>query len=66
MEQFHDFHRTAGTAALPKVQRALLLHGVRQPYVTSTDTKIPDLNYDHELLIKVNAAGLNPIDWKAP
>lgn len=66
MDHQHEFQRTSGKSSLPKIQRALLLHGVRQPYVTSRDTKVPGVHHDYELLVKVNAAGLNPIDWKAP
>lgn len=61
-----DFQRSSTKTALPKLQTALLLHAIRQPYRTSTESELPEVLHDHELLIKVNAAGLNPIDWKAP
>ncbi|KAI4678502.1 uncharacterized protein J4E84_008758 [Alternaria hordeiaustralica] len=51
---------------LPTVQSALKLHAIRQPYNVSTDHPLPSIQHDSELLVKVQAAGLNPIDWKAP
>ncbi|KAF2845153.1 GroES-like protein [Plenodomus tracheiphilus IPT5] len=61
-----EFQRTSEALSIPNVQKALLLYGIRQPYSTSVDTQVPIVQHDHELLVKVNAAGLNPIDWKAP
>ena len=51
---------------LPTVQSALKLHAIRQPYNVSTDHPLPSIQHDSELLVKVQAVGLNPIDWKAP
>jgi NADPH:quinone reductase-like Zn-dependent oxidoreductase len=51
---------------LPKVQSALKLHAIRQPYDLAEDHPVPATQHEHELLIKVEAIGLNPIDWKAP
>ncbi|CAO2647103.1 Nn.00g080250.m01.CDS01 [Neocucurbitaria sp. VM-36] len=61
-----EFHRSTERTLLPESQSALLLHAIRQPYGVSTDHEVPEVLHDHELLVKVNAAGLNPIDWKAP
>ncbi|KAI8933142.1 hypothetical protein NX059_009783 [Plenodomus lindquistii] len=61
-----DFQRSADVISVPDVQTALLLHGTRQPYATATNHAVPAVQHDHELLVKVNAAGLNPIDWKSP
>lgn len=61
-----DFQRSTKGILLPKSQSALLLHATRQPYGLSTGHEIPVVQHDHEVLVKVNAAGLNPIDWKAP
>lgn len=61
-----SFQRSTKDKALPEVQSALLLHAIRQPYGVSTEHELPEVLHEHELLIKVNAAGLNPIDWKAP
>lgn len=47
-------------------QSALLLHAIRKPYEVATDYAIPEIQNDTELLIKVTAVGLNPIDWKSP
>ncbi|KAG9193810.1 hypothetical protein G6011_03845 [Alternaria panax] len=52
--------------ALPAVQSALKLHAIRQPYNVATNHPLPALQHDSELLVKVQAVGLNPIDWKAP
>ncbi|KAI4650940.1 hypothetical protein J4E93_003297 [Alternaria ventricosa] len=51
---------------LPAVQSALKLHAIRQPYEVSADHLLPSIQHDSELLVKVQAVGLNPIDWKAP
>lgn len=64
--QVEAFQRSTKAKSLPESQSALLLHAIRQPYGISTDHELPEVQHDHELLIKVNAAGLNPIDWKAP
>jgi hypothetical protein len=50
----------------PATQSALLLHEKRQPYVITTGHSTPYIQHDWEVLIKVQAIGLNPIDWKAP
>jgi hypothetical protein len=51
---------------LPPVQSALKLHTIRQPYDVTTNHPLPTIQHDSELLVKVQAVGLNPIDWKAP
>jgi hypothetical protein len=51
---------------LPTVQSALQLHAIRQPYEVSNNQPLPKIQHNSELLIKVQAIGLNPIDWKAP
>jgi hypothetical protein len=50
----------------PEQQSALLLHAIRQPYEVAIDHAVPEIQHDSELLVKVTAVGLNPIDWKAP
>ncbi|KAL4928170.1 zinc-binding alcohol dehydrogenase family protein [Aspergillus undulatus] len=47
-------------------QRALLVHAAQQPYALVTDHAIPSILHRDELLIKVTAIGLNPVDWKGP
>ncbi|KAI9172802.1 flavin-binding monooxygenase [Paramyrothecium foliicola] len=47
-------------------QTVLLLHGPRQPYQIAKEHPIPSLQNDFEVLVRVKAIGLNPIDWKAP
>ncbi|KAJ5112551.1 Polyketide synthase enoylreductase [Penicillium argentinense] len=47
-------------------QRVLLLKGVREQYTLVDDHAIPSILNPGEILVKVLAIGLNPIDWKAP
>lgn len=51
---------------IPESQRALLLHGVRQPYQLTSGHPVPEARHDHELLVRNETIGLNPIDWKSP
>ncbi|KAK3312890.1 chaperonin 10-like protein [Apodospora peruviana] len=50
----------------PETQRVLLLHAARQPYQLTENYPVPKLEGEHEVLVKAQAIGLNPIDWKAP
>ncbi|KAL4944847.1 hypothetical protein BDV06DRAFT_219907 [Aspergillus oleicola] len=47
-------------------QQALLLKAVKEEYTLVTDHEVPKLLHFDEILIKVAAVGLNPVDWKAP
>jgi len=47
-------------------QNVLLVHGPGQEYKLTRDHDIPELKSDDEVLIRVVAIGLNPIDWKGP
>lgn len=47
-------------------QEVLLLHAPKQRYAHIKQQPIPTLDHDHEMLVAVEAIGLNPIDWKAP
>lgn len=49
---------------LPSVQTQLLLHQPRSPYQTFSEGGVPELR-PGELLVQVEAIGLNPIDWKS-
>lgn len=49
----------------PKHQKALVLHGLRQPFSLSEEYKVPERNSSDELVVRVQAIGLNPIDWKS-
>lgn len=51
---------------LGKHQEVLLLHAPKQRYIITKDYEIPALKDGKEMLVKVQAIGLNPIDWKAP
>ncbi|PWY87396.1 oxidoreductase [Aspergillus heteromorphus CBS 117.55] len=47
-------------------QSALLLHGVGEQYTLVTDHAIPAISKPEEILVKIQAIGLNPVDWKGP
>ena len=47
-------------------QDVLLIHGPGQEYELTQNHCIPELKADHEILVKVIAVGLNPVDWKGP
>ncbi|KAL4973029.1 chaperonin 10-like protein [Aspergillus desertorum] len=54
-------------AKAPSVtQQALLVHAAQQPYALVTDHAIPAILHKDEVLIRVIAIGLNPVDWKGP
>ncbi|UPL02039.1 hypothetical protein LCI18_012973 [Fusarium solani-melongenae] len=57
---------TTNEHTIPSAQTVLLLHGVRQQYEVTHGYAIPDTKHDHELLVRTNTIGLNPIDWKSP
>ncbi|KAF2677869.1 GroES-like protein [Lentithecium fluviatile CBS 122367] len=61
-----DYQRRNALPRIPETQSALLLHAIRQPYELRLNLPLPSIQQDHELLVKVLAVGLNPIDWKAP
>jgi hypothetical protein len=50
----------------PETQKVLLLHAARQPYELTHDYPVPEVQGDDEVLVRTQAIGLNPIDWKAP
>lgn len=50
----------------PETQRVLLLHAPRQPYQLTDNYAVPKVQGEHEVLVRTQAIGLNPIDWKAP
>jgi hypothetical protein len=49
---------------VPRKQTQLLLHAVKQPYEVTAARDVPELKAG-ELLVRVEAIGLNPIDWKS-
>ncbi|KAF2703622.1 GroES-like protein [Pleomassaria siparia CBS 279.74] len=61
-----DFHHVTDKFDVPETQSALLLHAIREPYKITSDYPVPQTQGEDELLVKVTAVGLNPIDWKAP
>ncbi|KAJ5652990.1 Oxidoreductase zinc-binding dehydrogenase family [Penicillium longicatenatum] len=58
--------KISGRDSSSQFQKALLLHQAKQPYTLVTDHPIPSLLGEDEVLIKVAAIGLNPVDWKSP
>lgn len=50
----------------PEKQTVLLLHAPKQPYQLTEDYPVPQLEGEHDVLVRTQAIGLNPIDWKAP
>ncbi|KAF9889367.1 hypothetical protein FE257_007477 [Aspergillus nanangensis] len=49
-----------------RTQNALLLKQAREQYTLVNDHSIPSISNKDEILVKVLAIGLNPIDWKGP
>ncbi|KAL9097393.1 MAG: hypothetical protein Q9165_000288 [Trypethelium subeluteriae] len=47
-------------------QDVLFIHGPGQQYRLTSQQEIPSLNSPSEVLVKVIAIGLNPVDWKGP
>jgi hypothetical protein len=62
----NQFQQGSNESLLPGLQSALLLHATKTPYDLTTEYAVPAIQHDTEILVKVEAAGLNPIDWKAP
>ncbi|KAK4157790.1 chaperonin 10-like protein [Chaetomidium leptoderma] len=52
--------------AIPETQTVLLLHEARQPYRLTDSYPVPELRDDREILVRTQAIGLTPVDWKAP
>lgn len=50
---------------LPQYQNVLLLFGPRQPYTLTGEWPIPTPRTSTELVVKIQAIGLNPFDWKS-
>ncbi|KAJ5972591.1 Alcohol dehydrogenase superfamily zinc-type [Penicillium vulpinum] len=51
--------------SVPTSQIALVLQGLRQPYTLTPAHPVPLVSHPDELMIKIHAIGLNPIDWKS-
>ncbi|GME62919.1 putative zinc-binding dehydrogenase protein [Neofusicoccum parvum] len=52
--------------SVPTTQTVLLLYQPRTRYALTPKHDTPSLHFEDEVLVKVQAVGLNPIDWKAP
>jgi NADPH:quinone reductase-like Zn-dependent oxidoreductase len=72
IEQRASFHssvpadESCGQHAGKPIQKALLLKRAREQYTLVDDHEIPSLLNKDEVLIKIQAIGLNPVDWKGP
>lgn len=53
------------TSELPRRQKALVLHGLKQRFVLTEEHSVPETRSSDELVVKIHAIGLNPIDWKS-
>ena len=62
---FQREERTLKSSLVQKQQTVLLLHGKGQRYEITKEYRVPEVSDDHELLIKAQYIGLNPIDWKS-
>ena len=47
-------------------QDVLLIHSPGEKYTVEKGYDIPELTGENEILVKVFAIGLNPVDWKGP
>lgn len=63
-------HSTSSTGMeplpTPEKQTVLLLHAAKQPYQLTEDYPVPRVEGEHDVLVRTQTIGLNPIDWKAP
>lgn len=50
---------------IPDVQRVLLLRELRQRFFVVEDYPVPKTRRSEELVVKIQAIGLNPVDWKS-
>ncbi|KAL5354938.1 chaperonin 10-like protein [Aspergillus floccosus] len=72
IEQRSSFHSAAaidearGPHVRKPTQKALLLKRAREQYTLVEDHEIPSVSSKDEVLIKIQAIGLNPVDWKGP
>jgi len=60
----HNEKETAGL--LNSSQQVLLIHRPGEEYKLTQNQGIPEQKAEHEILVKVIAVGLNPVDWKGP
>jgi len=54
-----------GLIRLPKLQKALVLYGLRQSYVPTDNHPVPVTRASDEVVVKILTIGLNPMDWKS-
>ena len=62
----HSHDEIDAARLLNSGQDVLLIHGPGEEYKLTQNQCIPEQRADHEILVKVIAVGLNPIDWKGP
>ena len=66
VHQTNKYERVDSTYFIPDSQNQLLLHGIREAYRVESSRQIPGIKDVDEVLIKIHAISLNPIDWKVP
>lgn len=57
--------QTAGEEDLPKNQSILQLPEIRQRFVVVESHPVPEIIKPEELVVRIQAIGLNPVDWKS-
>ena len=62
----HNHDESDAARLLDANQNVLLIHGPGEEYRLTQKHGIPEQKADNEILVKVIAVGLNPVDWKGP
>lgn len=57
--------QTTSEDHIPKHQNVLLLRELRQRFSVVEDYQVPETRSPDEAVVKIQAIGLNPIDWKS-
>ncbi|CAK3903054.1 Alcohol dehydrogenase superfamily, zinc-type [Lecanosticta acicola] len=61
----HSSHQISVGHELPRKQKALLLHAVRESFQLKEDHQMHEIENPDDLVVRIKAIGLNPIDWKS-
>lgn len=57
--------QAGGEPDIPKNQSILQLPDLRQRFVVVESHPVPEIRRPEELVVKIQAIGLNPVDWKS-
>lgn len=57
--------QTGSEIDIPKQQSILQLPEIRQRFTVVEGHPVPEIRGQQELLVKIQAIGLNPVDWKS-